>query len=254
MVVKQADIDYVKKEINELLNVDFSIDEGNFGKVATKDENIVIKLLYKPDWNSWLDAMYYTAFSTWNNGYEINLENEKSIEKRRNLTLNLLKKRPISACYESAMFVIKIDNVSRAMTHQIVRARRMAFNQQSFRVSPAHHSDFRIPNGLDNELKKEIENKVNNDRNLYLKLINNGIPTEMARNVLGMGTCTNIVMTTNLPALKQYINDRTINLAQDEHTYIALRICKELEKNATEFYNNFIKNDKIVELMKLYKI
>ena len=250
---KKADIGYIKKEIKEFLNSDFNIDEGNFGKVATKEENIKVKLLYKPEWNNWIDAMYYTAFSTWNNGYEVNLENNKN--NHRQLTLDMLKKRPISACFESAIFVIKIDNISRAMTHQIVRARKMAFNQQSFRVSPAHHSDFRIPNGLSEELKNEIKNKSNNDRKLYLKLINNGgVPIEMARNVLGMGTCTNIVMVSNLSALKQYINDRTLDIAQDEHSYIVVKICKELEKEAPEFYNNFIKNDKLDKIIQSYNM
>lgn len=251
MNTKKADIEYIEKEIKEFLNNDFKIDEENFGKVATKEENIKVKLLYKPDWNSWIDAMYYTAFSTWNNNYEINLDTNEN--DHRQLTLNMLRKRHISACFESAIFVIKIDNISRAMTHQIVRARKMAFNQQSFRVSPAHHSDFRIPNGLSDELKSEIENKANNDRKLYLKLINNGIPIEMARNVLGMGTCTNLIMTTNLSALRQYINDRILDLAQDEHTYIVSRICKELEKEAPEFYNNFIKSEKLDKIISNYE-
>ena len=245
-------MEYIKKEIKEFLDSDFELDETHFGHVATKEENIKVKLLYKPDWDSWIDAMYYTAFSTWSNGYEVDLE--KKIVGKREFTLNILRKRPISACFESAVFVIKIDNVSRAMTHQIVRARKMAFNQQSFRVSPAHHSDFRIPNGLNDDTIKKIENKVDNDRKLYLELINQGVPIEMSRNVLGMGTCTNIVMTTNLSALKQYINDRTLDIAQDEHSYIVYKICKELEAKAPEFYNNFIKSEKLDNVLKNYDV
>jgi len=254
MEVKKADMGYIDNETREFLNTPFVFEAGDFGGVATAKEGTKVTLIYAPDWEKWIYAMYDTAFATWNNGYEINLDEIAYHNDVKKLTLDFIKKRPISAVYESAMFVIKIDNIPRALTHQIVRHRKMSFNQESFRVTPAHHADFRIPEGLTQEQKDAILDATNNARSLYVQLINSGIPTEQARNVLGMGTCTHIVMTTNLSALREYINARTLDITQDEHTFMVMLIVKELRDKAPEFYENFIKSDKLEEMMKQYEV
>lgn len=270
MAIKKADMGYIDKETREFLGIPFIFNPKEFGGVATFKENTEVELIYSPKWNDWIDAMYYTAFTTWNNGHEINLDNiglgamvfdkykkysiEEIAEHRRKLTIDFLKKRPISAVLESAVFVIKIDNIPRSMTHQIVRHRGMSFNQESYRVSNAVHADFRIPDGLTETQKEIISGVIDELRVLYVSLINNGIPTEQARNVLPMGTCTHIVMTTNLKVLQDYIKARTMDITQDEHTYIVMLICRELMEKAPEFWESFIKTDKLIEMMKQYEV
>lgn len=252
--IKKATLEYINKETKEFLDTEFSFEENNFGNISSKENSIKVSLLYSPDWNKWIDAMYYTAFSTWNNENEINLNKIKLNKNTEKLTLDFIKKRPISAVYESAIFVIKIDNIPRSMTHQIVRARKMAFNQESYRVTPAHHADVRIPDGLSFEEQQKYLEQCNNLRKIYVEMIKSGIPTEQARNILPMGTLTHIVMTTNLSALKQYIKDRTLEIAQDEHSYIVMLICKELKEKSPEFYENFIKDEKLEQMMINYGV
>lgn len=253
MEIKKANMDYISKETEEFLGVPFKFNPGNFGSIATARQNTEIDVIYAPVWSDWIDAMFWTAFTTWNNGHEIDLS-KIAVKKREQLAINFLKQRPVSAVLESAVFVIKMDNVPRAMTHQIVRHRGMAFNQESYRVTPAHHADFRIPEGLTTDQKDDILDRANESRSLYVRLISDGVPIEQARNVLGMGTCTHIVMTANLKVMQDYIKARTQEIAQDEHTYIVLRIAAELKKNCPEFYDNFFKSEKLEQMMKEYKV
>lgn len=251
--VKKANFEYISKETEEFLGVPFVFDENNYGGLATAKQNTKVKLIYKPRWDDWLDAMYYTAFTTWNNGHEINLDKIPA-EKRRELTLSFLKKRPISAVLESAIFVIKIDNIPRALTHQIVRHRGASFNQESYRVTPAHHADFRIPEGMNEKQLQTLRMTTDISREAYVKLISSGVPIEQARNVLGMGTCTHIVCTMNLKVLIDYIKARTLEITQDEHTYLVCLIARELKTMAPKFYENFIQSQALSNIMAQYGV
>lgn len=253
--IKNATEEYINKETVEFLRTPFKFDAGNFGGIKTAREATQVKLLYSPEWNKWLDAMYYTAFTTWDNGHEISLDKiseRMTNEERRQMTLEFMKKRPISAALESAVFVIRINNVSRAMTAQICRHRQMSFNEMSMRVTPAHHADLIVSESMNEQQRKAMETIANAGRQAYVDAIMKGLPTEQARNIIPLGTATKITMTTNLKALIDYTKARTLDITQDEHTYIVMRICNELKNNATEFYENFIKNDKLENEMKQY--
>lgn len=251
MAIKKATLDYINDETTKYLETEYVFDNENFGSIATPKENIKVKLLYAPNWNEWVKPMFFTAFTTWNNEHEIDL-NKISEEKRERLFCNFLQERPISAVLESATFVFDITGIPRTMTHQIVRHRGMSFNQQSYRVSPAHHEHVRVPEGLDEKEQEDLKFLFDELRKKYVKLINDGFPTEQVRNILPMGTCTRITMTTRLSDLRGYIRARTLGIAQDEHTLIVAMILKELKEKAPEFYDVFIKSDVTEETMKNY--
>ena len=236
MVIKKADFEYINKETKEFLNKEFIFNEGNFGGVSLAEENTRVKLIYSPNWNEWIKAMYYVGFTTWNNGFEINLEEIKE-EEREKLLVDFIKKRPVSAVLESASFIFKLDNVPRSMTHQIVRARFAAFNQESYRVTPAHHADVRVTKEMGEENIKKIKEKMNDLRQLYVDMIKSGVPTEHARNILPMGTCTHICSMMNLKVLIDYVKARTLDIAQDEHTYIVCLMMQELKVNQPKFFD-----------------
>jgi len=243
MAIKEADMSYISKETEEFLGKKFKFNPDDYGAVATR-KGAVVSLLYMPNWEDWIKGMFYTAYTTWDNHSEISLPKiyeESTLDEIASMTVEFLKKRPIAACLESAVFVFRIDNIPRTMTHQIVRHRGMSFNQESYRVSPCHHADMRIPDGLNDEQQNMCEKHADYSRDLYNKLIEDGVPIEQARNVMPMGTCTHITMTTSLKELQKYIRARTMEIAQDEHTYIVALILDELRKYTPEFYENFIR-------------
>lgn len=252
MTTKKADTKYINKETQNFLGVPFVFDYKNDGDISDR-KGAIVELLYAPVWSDWIEAMYWTAFTTWDNGFEIDLnELQQGVIDPKQVTIDFLKKRPIAACLESAIFIFRLDNIPRTMTHQIVRHRGMAFNQESFRVSPAHHADIRIPEGLTKEQEEDCRLHSDLCRQLYKKLIKEGVPIEQARNMMPMGTCTHLTMMTNLKALQDYIKARIMDTAQDEHTYIVARILEQLKKEAPEFYGYFIQTDKTEEIMKTY--
>ena len=250
--IKKADLEYIDNETKEFMGLDFHFDGGHLGGMAIK-ESCSVELIYSPEWDKWINAMVQTAFTTWDNGIEISI-NHIPKEKREQIVLDYLKKRPISAVLESACFVFHIKNIPRTMTHQIVRYRGMSFNQESFRVSPAHHSDVRIPQSLSTEDQADLSILFGKLRETYVKLVKERHPIEQVRNILPMGTCTNITMTTNLKALQGYIKARTLDITQDEHTYIVMLIAKQLKEKAPQFYDNFIKNDKLEKFIEQYEV
>jgi flavin-dependent thymidylate synthase len=252
--IKQASIKFIADELKEYLGLRFYINfrPCSFGFVSDF-KSMSVGLIYSPNWDEWIKAQFITIFTTWHNDNEINMfdvpENEREMR-----VLEALKKRPISAVLESAMFQFWIRNIPRTMSHQIVRHEHsgMSFNQQSYRVSPLHHADIRVPSSYSAVDKVNINDKFNVLRKKYLTDIENGIPIEEARNIIPDGVCTNLVMTTNLKNLIAYVKARSLDIAQDEHTFILTRIIKELKTISPKFYNSFIKSDKIEELINNY--
>jgi len=251
--MKSANMDYINKETTEFLGLPFVFGDSDYRGLFTESESVQVSLILYPEWDKWIKAMFQVSFATWHNEFGTNIDVVPDY-KREELVLNFLKKRPVSAVLESAIFVFRIDGLSRAMTHQIVRHRGMAFNQQSLRVTPCHLSGIRMPKGLDEEDKADLEELFKKVTDKYLDLIDSGVPIEQARNVMPMGTLTNIVMVSNLKVLIGYLKARTLDIAQDEHTYIALLIANELRSKCPEFYTNFVKNDRIEKLFGVYGI
>lgn len=252
MNIKKADRNYINQETQDFMGLEFEFSPNKLGNIKKVKDSTKVELIYQPELNKWLDAAFQTAFYTWHNGYEIDIN---KIKDKTQKIKDYMKQRPVSAILESAIFMFKIDNIPRALTHQIVRHRGMSFNQQSYRVAPCHHADFRIADDInDPEHLSLIKHWLKTTQNLYVKLINDGVPIEQARNVMPMGTTTNIVMTTNLKDLINYIKARTLNITQDEHTYLVMLICKALKEKAPFFYQHFIYSDDIKFMMLKYGV
>lgn len=259
-MIKQANFNYIDAELRDFLGVPFKFDPANFGGVSSDLNQIEVDLIQCPNFDEWLDVCYEVGFATWGNDYEINLDEIRSDmtdEELRMRTLNFLKRRPISAALESAVFVFVIKGVPRTMTHQIVRHRFHSYNQQSYRVSPAHHADVRIPENTPPHHVKELDSIFNRLREIYVDMVTEcaDIPIEQARNILPMGTLTNITMTVTLKDLINYVKARTLGISQDEHTYIVMRLLNEMKissASSNNFYESFIMTDQIDEMMYSY--
>lgn len=258
MTIKQANKEYILSEERKYLGKEI----GNFfAKPKTEVagyESISVELMFplcNEAYNDWVSSAFYNSLATWDKSPE-NIVTEmlrtESIERKEQLLLNILKDRPISVALEGAVFSFRITGVPRTMTHQIVRHRKMAFGQQSFRVSSCYAEPVRIPQVLfDNstgipekkkeELRKKYIETIKKNREVYRELIINGVPMEQARNIMPMGTLTAIGATMQLRTMIEYFRGRTSDIAQDEHTYIVCLMANELRKKQPKFF-------KIVEM------
>ena len=232
--MKKTNIKQIKDELFEFLEIKYTPKEIEH-EIESTTNDIEIEILQAPSYSEWVDSLFPAAFATWHNGTDIDITTIPHF-KRQKLIEHLLKKRPISAILESAVFTFWIKNIPRTMTHQIVRHRRMVFNQQSLRVSLAHNTPIRFPNGISDDDRRELVDIFTRLKAMYLYLIEKDIPPEEARNILPMGTTTHLTMTTNLKELMLYLKARTGKLAQNEHTVIAEKIKERLKQSAPEFY------------------
>lgn len=241
--MKKADREYIEAEEKEFLG---KIVEDRFVEptqhIADYD-SINVKLIYKPNYKEWVKANSYTAFTTWDTEpyNPVTMIHEAgTFEDQEAKLLYMLKQRPISAVLESAIFQFKITGLPRSMTHQIVRHRGMSFNQESFRVSSCYSCPVRAPRELyekkDKALLTAFENAVMIARRTYKQLVEAGVPIEQARNIMPMGTLTKITATMRLRDVIDYFKARTLDISQDEHTYLVALCMRELKDQAPEFY------------------
>lgn len=147
--------------------------------------------------------------------------------------------------FEMANMLIEV-NTTRAIGEQIVRHRSL--NTQIFSQRYAEvENDIEIPqlrrqdnknrqnsiSDLDevlvNELQNEIVEHFKKTKNLYRKLLDNGVAKECARSVLPMNSPTRIYINGNIRSYVHYINARTHESSQYEHRCVANKI-KEIFK------------------------
>lgn len=130
---------------------------------------------------------------------------------------------------EHATFTFRITDVSRTLTHQLVRHRIASFNQQSQRYVEAdgHHY---TPNldYMDPQYKQYAVAKYDSamqfafDR--YFELIDLGVKREDARYVLPNATFSSLIMTMNLRSLRRLFLLRLSSKAQAEIRDLAMLI------------------------------
>lgn len=252
MINKEATEKYIVDEEVEFLGKpvghNFEEPEQQIGGYET----IKVELLNGSNYKDWVKSALYSSLVTWDTTPQMPVTKmqDEPFEAQESRLLYMLTKRPISVALEAAVFTFKITGIPRAMTHQIVRHRQMAFGQQSYRVSSCYSDPVRYPVSLKEKsdsgdesaiaLMQRYEELVRLDRNLYHDMIVNGVPMEQARCIMPMGTCTKIAVTMRLRDMIEYFNGRTSDIAQDEHTYIVCLMAKEMRDKQPEFFS-FIK-------------
>ena len=145
---------------------------------------------------------------------------------------------------EDQTLTFLIEDVDRALTHQLVRHRAgVVFQQQSQRYVEFKDGnfDYVIPKSIEvtESLKSDFEATMKYLGTMYDKFIKAGVPAEDARAVLPNACCTNIVMTVNLRQLGHMCNERLCSTAQ-----LPIRnLFKEITKQTVEvlpFMKNFL--------------
>jgi thymidylate synthase (FAD) len=122
---------------------------------------------------------------------------------------------------EHASFTFSIEDVSRALTHQLVRHRIASYTQQSQRYVPY-------------DTLKTLE-RISE---AYNKLLEMGIPKEDARYILPNAAKTNIVVTMNARELRHFFNLRCCMRSQWELREVAVEMLRQVKQVAPSLFEN----------------
>jgi thymidylate synthase (FAD) len=141
---------------------------------------------------------------------------------------------------EHASFTFAISDVSRSLTHQLVRHRIASYSQQSQRYVNLTDPSYVIPPTIekDKKMKKAYEDTMQVIWQQYNKLLEMDIPAEDARYVLPNATCTNIMVTMNARSLLNFFELRCCLHAQWEIRLLANKMLAEVKKVAPVIFKN----------------
>ncbi len=141
---------------------------------------------------------------------------------------------------EHASFTFAIDDVSRALTHQLVRHRLASYSQQSQRYVNLKPLEYVSPPTVrvNPEAGKKYEEIMKYLEKSYGELVEMGIPLEDARYILPNATHTNIVVTMNARELINFFTLRTCMKAQWEIRALAYIMLKKVRDVAPTIFEN----------------
>lgn len=129
---------------------------------------------------------------------------------------------------EHANYTFEISGVSRSFLAQITRHRHASYSVQSQRYvcysGDGYKIEFVYPRVTGEEQKRLYESAFDNDEDVYNKLIEAGANPEDARAVLCNAMPTKMVVTMNLRAMMNFMNERLCNRAQKEIKDVAQMI------------------------------
>ena len=124
-----------------------------------------------------------------------------------------------------------ISGISRACSHQFVRAKHLDFLQESQRYVNQKNCEFVIPN-IEDVAKISIQTLYDNCIKTYQNLFDLGVRKEDARYILPNAATTQLYVTGNFQAWKDFLKNRTDKAAQWEIREVALEIEKQLNNIA----------------------
>ncbi len=139
---------------------------------------------------------------------------------------------------EHASFTFGIQDVSRSLTHQLVRHRIASYSQQSQRyVRMKGDLCFVTPDSiLKSKFKDEFIDYINKGKEIYDKMVNQGIPKEDARYLFTNATCSNIIVTMNARSLLNFFELRCCKHAQWEIRKLAFIMLSKVKKVAPQIF------------------
>jgi len=165
---------------------------------------------------------------------------EKSSEKELKEILEYVMKLGHTSVIEHSSFTFAISDVSRSLTHQLVRHRIASYAQQSQRYVNLNTPNYVTPPKIkkDKKMKKAYDKTMQNIWKEYNKLLELGIPAEDSRYVLPNAACTNIIVTMNARSLLNFFELRCCMHAQWEIRQLANKMLKEAQKVAPIIFKN----------------
>lgn len=163
---------------------------------------------------------------------------ETPTEEEMEKFIRKMRKTPHLSPLEHVSLTFHIGNVSRAMTHQLVRHRIASYSQQSQRYVQMDDLPIVMPSFSyidDEETKKTLQEIILKTaaytENAYADLISLDVKPEDARSVLPNFVATQIVVTMNLRSLLHFFEERMCYRAQEEIRVVAdmmYNICNDI--------------------------
>ena len=176
-------------------------------------------------------------------------------EKRKKFLSGLIKSGHTSTI-EHASATFKFSEVSRALTHELVRHRLFSFSQRSQRYCKEDGFGYVIPGSIKYNLtKREDENGDCDDTDsfdtkyvwfmeqikaLYNEMVAAGIPKEDARYILPNACYTEIFVSGNFREWRHFLELRLSPRAQWEIRQLAHMVLDELYKVAPIIFQDLI--------------
>ena len=150
---------------------------------------------------------------------------------------------------EHAVATFRWSDISRALTHQLVRHRIASYCQQSQRAVSPKASDIVTPPSIETwqdvnykgaSAQVLYERAASECFRTYERLLGLGIPKEDARFILPEATFTDIIITKNFRTWRHSIRLRSSKRAQWEIREATIRSLEILQQEAPNVFGDFI--------------
>ena len=129
--------------------------------------------------------------------------------------------------FEHVYFTFKIEGISRACSHQLVRHRHCSFTQRSQRYCSEDGFSFVIPPAMRNNMVDgRFANDIQDIRDWYDEYQSLDIPNEDARYILPNACATSLYLSCNLRELIHMANERICTRAQWEIRDLVREMCQ----------------------------
>jgi len=157
--------------------------------------------------------------------------------KARDLVLKLLNLGHESPL-EHVSFTFGIEDVSRALSHQLVRHRIASYSQQSQRYVKMGGFSYVIPPSIAEniEARQKFEQLMANLETSYVELLK-AVPAEDARYILPNACTTKLIATFNARSLYNFFSLRLCTRAQWEIRALAWEMLKLVKETAPAIFS-----------------
>lgn len=148
------------------------------------------------------------------------------VGEKDKILLDNLVKMGHGSVVEHVNYTFLIENVSRSLTHQLVRHRHASYSQESQRYVKYTDFDYVIPQSfIDKGLEEEYNSFMEHVNSFYNVLTDiSGIPKEDARYIFPNAITSSIQVTMNFRGLHNFFKERLGKTAQWEIRELAQKM------------------------------
>jgi len=142
--------------------------------------------------------------------------------------------------FEHAYASFRLSEVSRAMTHQLVRHRLMAISQKSQRYVSESNFAWVVPPSVPEAQVGDFNSDMETIRGMYTKWVESGLKKEDARFVLPNACTTEMIVSANFREWRHVFKVRCNIRAQWEIREACLIMLKELHRHAPNVFGDLM--------------